>query len=229
MNKEEILKKLKNVKKRPSLPIWKQFNIVFYHVKNEMFKKYSYDQVYFGVASILLISVAILIFPFDGGNYKRFYMQFISLFGCLIAGYAIFVEYQLSVPKQFRKFEPMCDIEGYSCSEVLNSEQSRLLSFWNIIDKNSSFDVTLGQLGFVLFLFYFVLVTSSSSSKNGRNLLKFVSILSVLFSIYLMKIMYFDLKHLCLVCTLTHLLNFILFILIQTDSKVKKKNKTKVD
>lgn len=94
-------------------------------------------------------------------------------------------------------------------------------NFLHNTDLLSSLELELQCLGFVLCARWkessssnsFSLVAGMTASAVAALILMTSSIVSVVGSLYLAYILYFVLKEFCIVCVITYLLNFILFII----------------
>lgn len=118
-----------------------------------------------------------------------------------------------------------CCTEPRSSLPIVICQPSWTRGIWNQLLHNtdllSSLELELQCLGFVLCARWkessssnsFSLVAGMTASAVAALILMTSSIVSVVGSLYLAYILYFVLKEFCIVCVITYLLNFILFII----------------
>lgn len=125
-----------------------------------------------------------------------------SLLGIVVALYALYVELHADDPG----FEAFCDInEHASCSKVLTSDFSHILSFSGLVAKGSALDVpnALMGVGFYAAVLLHPYVPALATLAAAT--------FSVGLSCYLAGVLYFVLHDFCVVCVMSYILNFLIF------------------
>lgn len=147
-----------------------------------------------------------------------------SILGLMVSFYTIYIEEQL---KMHPGYEASCDMKVpffgvSSCSRVFSSPQAHILSYWRIVERNSSFDWSLPWIAII----YFVLTLHYPLFR--RRFLKFyfgVTALAITFNIYLAVILQFVLQEFCVVCFSNYVINAIIFYCIASDAYQSRKAK----
>jgi vitamin-K-epoxide reductase (warfarin-sensitive) len=125
-----------------------------------------------------------------------------AICGICVSGYALYVESRLGE----KGYEAMCDFsESASCSAVLGSEYSHILSYSGLIPSGSALDVPNAALG----LLFYVLSLAHGLFPTGLVLAAATGALA--FSAYLAYVLAYVLKDFCLVCVASYVLNVVIF------------------
>ncbi|MBW2965396.1 hypothetical protein KY363_08115 [Candidatus Woesearchaeota archaeon] len=117
-----------------------------------------------------------------------------ALIGAILSAYLIYVEQML---KRDSHYKAMCDLGNrISCTKVATSKYAYTLKISNALAGLAFYSVVilLAGLGMIQLIFY-------------------LSALAMLFSMYLGYVSFFRMKHFCLVCTATYVVNIFLLIL----------------
>lgn len=118
----------------------------------------------------------------------------VTLIGAILSAYLIYVEQML---KRDSHYKAMCDLGNrISCTKVATSEYAYTLKISNALAGLVFYSgvILLAGLGMIQLVFY-------------------LSIAAMLFSMYLGYVSFFRMKHFCIVCTATYLVNIFLLIL----------------
>jgi vitamin-K-epoxide reductase (warfarin-sensitive) len=127
------------------------------------------------------------------------------LLGILVAAYALYVEHKKAQDAEFHAF---CDTEQMgSCSAVLTSEYSHILSHWGLAAPGSSLDLPNPVLG----MCFYALVLLWPFADRRPVLL--ASAASLAFSGYLAYVLATVLRDFCIVCVTSYAVNALIFYL----------------
>lgn len=111
------------------------------------------------------------------------------------------------------EYTALCDLGSYmSCSKVLSSSYSKILSHWNIVPKSSPLNIPNAAIGLIFYIvgvFHKLIVRSI---PLGKYLWLFAATLSVTFSLFLAYVLKFILQDFCLVCVSSYIVNIIIFV-----------------
>ncbi|CBZ56163.1 putative vitamin K epoxide reductase complex subunit 1 [Neospora caninum Liverpool] len=128
-----------------------------------------------------------------------------SALGVALCLYAINVEQNSVRDATYRAF---CDFSPYaSCSKVLTSTQSRLLTYFGIAAPDGHFDFPNTYLGL---FFYAFMLTFPRGRQYCHCLYTLAAAAAMASSIYLAYVLYAVLHDFCLVCVTSYVLNLIL-------------------
>ena len=83
-----------------------------------------------------------------------------------------------------------------------------MLSLIGLVAKGSTFDISNGVAGLLMYAFYFIFSIFFWGSRANTKVFLGVSIAGVLFSLYLIYILSFVLGDFCIVCYGIHTVNF---------------------
>ncbi|OXB57631.1 hypothetical protein ASZ78_007026 [Callipepla squamata] len=120
-------------------------------------------------------------------------------------------------------YQALCDLsERVRCSAAITSRAVKVVAAderWgrgfgllgSIFGKDSAINQSNSVFGLVFYILQMLL--GMTASAVAALILMTSSIVSVVGSLYLAYILYFVLKEFCIVCVITYLLNFILFII----------------
>ncbi|XP_053940783.1 vitamin K epoxide reductase complex subunit 1-like protein 1 [Cuculus canorus] len=110
-------------------------------------------------------------------------------------------------------YQALCDLsERVRCSAAITSRWGRGFGLLgSIFGKDSAINQSNSVFGLVFYILQMLL--GMTASAVAALILMTSSIVSVVGSLYLAYILYFVLKEFCIVCVITYLLNFILFII----------------
>ena len=126
-------------------------------------------------------------------------------------GLSLYSLYMKELMQQDSSFIPTCDVDFYgfhaSCSSVLNSSYSYLLSHFGLVSRGSALDFSLSFLGLV---YYFSMIVFSTILPP--SLLLAASLPSLVLSLYLAYVMKYILHEFCIVCASMYLCNLLMFI-----------------
>lgn len=140
----------------------------------------------------------------------------LSSIGIILCLYSLYVEHQTHLVEESDgelEFVALCDIEsiGASCSTVFALPEGKLLSYFNIVAKDSSFDIPNGFLGLA---YYCVCIIRATLLPKTNELWDKAQLLASLFSLassIFLAIRLTQLRELCIVCWTTHVINASLF------------------
>ncbi len=122
-------------------------------------------------------------------------LRIVASLGLLLAIYAVYVETRI---KKDYAYEPVCELgNNASCKNAFNSDYGKILGVSN------------ASLG-ILFYITFIAITFTQYT----NLLFILSTISALGSLYLAYALYFKLRNVCVVCTMTYIVNALLLIFV---------------
>ena len=125
-----------------------------------------------------------------------------AICGICVSSYALYVESRLGE----KGYEAMCDFsESASCSAVLGSEYSHILSMSGLVSAGSKLDIPNAALGLV---FYFL---SLAHGVFPPVLVLAAATVALAFSAYLAYVLAYVLKDFCLVCVASYILNVVIF------------------
>ncbi|KAE8902713.1 hypothetical protein PF003_g13346 [Phytophthora fragariae] len=102
--------------------------------------------------------------------------------GVAVSAYGIHVKTRKMALKD--EYTALCDLEAFSCSEVLTSEYSSLLLHLGLVEKHSMLDVSYAYLGVLMYALF--------------------ALYPVVVMVYLAFILAFVLRDFCLVCVATY-------------------------
>ena len=123
--------------------------------------------------------------------------------GVLVACYALYVEVMHG---RDASFTAACDFgEHASCSAVLSSPYSHVLSFSGLVRAGSALDVPNAALGLV----FYALALAHAALPRAAVLAAATG--SLAFSAYLAYVLAFVLKDFCVVCVATYCVNALIF------------------
>ncbi|KAF4129655.1 Vitamin K epoxide reductase domain-containing protein, partial [Phytophthora infestans] len=123
--------------------------------------------------------------------------------GVAVSIYAIHVKRQKM--KLHDGYVALCDSETFSCSQVLTSEYSALLSHLNLVGKASILNVSNAHLG-VLAYSLFPLYPVVRKMPYHAQFYTAVSSCMVVAMVYLAYILAFVLRDFCIVCVATYVI-----------------------
>ncbi|OWZ12334.1 putative membrane protein [Phytophthora megakarya] len=129
-------------------------------------------------------------------------MSMLGALGVAVSSYAIHVKNQKQIHEEY---VALCDSDACSCSQVLTSEYSRLLSLWGLVEKNSTLDVSnahLGVLAYSLFMLYPIV----RKMPYHAQFYTAVSFCATVVMLYLAYILAFVLRDFCMVCVATYVI-----------------------
>ncbi len=129
--------------------------------------------------------------------------------GILVAAYALYVEHKKYEEEHGgAAFEAFCDTAQMgSCSAVLTSEYSHILSHWGLAAPGSALDLPNPVLG----MFFYALVLLWPFADRRPVLL--ASAASLAFSGYLAYVLATVLRDFCIVCVTSYAINGLIFYL----------------
>mmetsp|Transcript_11083 Transcript_11083/g.12688 ORF Transcript_11083/g.12688 Transcript_11083/m.12688 type:complete len:224 (+) Transcript_11083:153-824(+) len=142
--------------------------------------------------------------------FRKYLIQMNSLGGLAVAAYALYIESSL---EKNPFYVPGCNAFGGSCSKVLTSSYSHILSHWEILPKGHVLDLSLAQAGIFLYTTYFLAISIPFRWFMREELFLTVAIAGALFSCYLLYVIKFVLSDFCIVCTSFHICNFMMLFL----------------
>ncbi|RLN58472.1 hypothetical protein BBJ29_006498 [Phytophthora kernoviae] len=122
-------------------------------------------------------------------------MSALGVLGVGISLYAIHVKQQKLLLEE--DYQALCDSESFSCSLVLTSEYSSLLSYWSLVDKYSTLDWSNAHLGVVVYTL-FALYPVARLMPYHAHFYVFVSVCAAVVMMYLAYALVFVLHDLCL-------------------------------
>jgi vitamin-K-epoxide reductase (warfarin-sensitive) len=123
--------------------------------------------------------------------------------GVAVSLYALYVERHAKDDG----FVALCDLSPtVSCSDVLTSEFSHVLSYWRLVAPGSALDVPNAALGVLFYL------GALSHALLPRAAVLGAATLSVALSLYLAYVLAFVLHDTCVLCISTYVLNFLIFM-----------------
>ncbi|KAG7378488.1 Vitamin K epoxide reductase complex subunit 1-like protein 1 [Phytophthora boehmeriae] len=128
-------------------------------------------------------------------------MSALGVLGVAISLYAIYIKQQKLLLDE--DYQALCDSESFSCSQVLTSEYSSLLSYWGLVDKYSTLDWSNAQLGVVVYAL-FGLCPMVKQAPYHAHFYVFASGCATVVMLYLAYILAFVLRDLCMVCVATY-------------------------
>ncbi|KAE9349691.1 hypothetical protein PR003_g5759 [Phytophthora rubi] len=120
--------------------------------------------------------------------------------GVAVSAYGIHVKTQKIALKD--EYTALCDLEAFSCSEVLTSEYSSLLSHLGLVKKHSVLDVSNAYLGVLVYALFVLYPVVRKVSYHAQFYVA-VSSCAVVVMVYLAFILAFVLRDFCLVCVAT--------------------------
>jgi uncharacterized membrane protein len=135
----------------------------------------------------------------------------LCLTGIALALYASHVEYMIT--GGFGNYTPTCDSLGWgmSCSRVFTSPYSHILSYWGIVQKGSTLDLSLPHLAIP---YFFGMLTLPLLTGRFRVIFRILSYLSISFNVYLFLILKFKLNEFCPVCVSNYIINFLILFTV---------------
>ncbi|KAK1947440.1 Vitamin K epoxide reductase complex subunit 1 [Phytophthora citrophthora] len=131
----------------------------------------------------------------------------LSVYGALgvaVSSYAVYVKKQKTVLQS--EYAAFCDSEVFSCSEVLTSEYSSLLSHWGVVERDSVLDVSNAHLGVVVYMLYMLFPLVQKVVPYHAEFYAVVSCCATIVMLYLAFILAFVLRDFCIVCVATYII-----------------------
>ncbi|KAL4127795.1 oxidoreductase activity protein [Phytophthora ramorum] len=128
-------------------------------------------------------------------------LSVLGALGVAVSSYGVYVKRQKLAWKD--GYSALCDVERFSCSQVLTSEYSSLLAYWGIVEKRSLLDVSNAHLG-VLAYSVFMLYPVVRMAPYHAEFYCVVSCCATTVMLYLAYILAFVLQDFCLVCIATY-------------------------
>ncbi|ETI33904.1 hypothetical protein F441_19297 [Phytophthora nicotianae CJ01A1] len=157
-------------------------------------------------------------------------LSMLGVLGLALSVYAIHVKKQKMELKD--EYSALCDSEAYSCSQVLTSEYSSLLSHLGLVEKHSTLDVSnahLGVLAYSLFALYSVIRKVPYHAQFYAAVSFFMAVVIV----YLAYILAFVLRDFCMVCVATYIITAALvwtsLAMLRAERSVLRSKSTKVE
>ncbi|KAG6580387.1 vitamin K epoxide reductase complex subunit 1 [Phytophthora cinnamomi] len=123
--------------------------------------------------------------------------------GVAVSAYGVYVKTQKMA--RGNEYTALCDAEAFSCSEVLTSEYSSLLSYWGLVRKHSVLDVSNAHLGVLAYSLFMLYPVVRKVPYHAQFYLA-VSIGAAAVMVYLAYILAFVLRDFCLVCVATYVI-----------------------
>lgn len=105
-------------------------------------------------------------------------------------------------------YEPGCNSFGGSCAVVLKSPQAHILSHWGLVPSGHVLDLSLSEMGIMLYLTYFVAISLTFRIPFREKLFLASASAGALFSCYLSYVIKYVLEDFCIVCFSFHVCNF---------------------
>ena len=132
--------------------------------------------------------------------------------GTAIALYTLYVEHKLSTNEDF---DALCDIDtgvfaGASCTTVLSSSYSHILSHWKLVEKDSALDLSNAVMGAAYYVAAFLF--DFAPVPNPAAVLLLAATGSLAFSAYLAFILTTQLEDFCVVCCSMYIVNVVIFV-----------------
>eukprot|EP00933_Yihiella_yeosuensis_P014093 TRINITY_DN12761_c0_g1_i2.p1 TRINITY_DN12761_c0_g1~~TRINITY_DN12761_c0_g1_i2.p1 ORF type:complete len:169 (-),score=17.95 TRINITY_DN12761_c0_g1_i2:151-657(-) len=148
-------------------------------------------------------------------------LEFFVILGIALNIYTMYVESQIA---QVPGYVPACNLGSWSsCSKVFTSPYAHILSYWGLVEKGSTLDLSLPQLAIP----YFLLLMFYPVARKMSNLMPIVflgiGIASIGFNVYLACILKFVLKEFCVICASTYFINGSCFTCIVLDYRASKR------
>ncbi|KAG1688780.1 hypothetical protein DVH05_003090 [Phytophthora capsici] len=154
-----------------------------------------------------------------------------SLYGALgvaVSSYAVYVKKQKS--KLQGEYAALCDSEMFSCSEVLTSEFSSLLSYWGLVKEDSILDLSNAHLGILVYSLYMLFPLVRKVVPYHAEFYAVVSCCATVVMLYLAFILAFVLRDFCIVCVATYIITIALLwnslALLREERTLSKSNKS---
>nr|XP_056721324.1 vitamin K epoxide reductase complex subunit 1-like protein 1 [Euleptes europaea] len=143
-------------------------------------------------------------------RWERVARYAVCLAGIALSLYACHLEREKGRDLHYRS---LCDLsERVRCSAAIASRWGRGFGLLgSIFGKDSAINQPNSVFGLVFYVLQMLL--GMTASAVAALVLMMSSIVSVIGSLYLAYILYFVLKEFCIICVVTYLLNFILFII----------------
>jgi vitamin-K-epoxide reductase (warfarin-sensitive) len=130
--------------------------------------------------------------------------------GSLLSLYALYVEHQAT---SSREYEALCDIsETVSCSKVFLSEYGKIFSFVGLVEKDSVMDLPNAFYGLCFYVACGIVHCCFGDTSMGQIILLFLTTISLAMCAALSYVLAVILRDKCIVCFLTYLCNFTLFL-----------------
>nr|CCA15132.1 vitamin K epoxide reductase complex putative [Albugo laibachii Nc14] len=146
-------------------------------------------------------------------------IQLWGALGALVAAYGNYVEYQ---KHRNAAYQAVCDSSTYSCSRVLSSTSSHLVSHLGLVDSNSLLDISNSALGLMYYTLC-IIAPYTGSIRLSHEVYLISSILAEVLSAYLAYILVFQLQEFCMVCVSSYVVNSALLWLFTTRQAHLKK------
>lgn len=132
------------------------------------------------------------------------------LVGIVVALYAIYVEVEASSESDY---EALCDIsQEVSCTKVLESDFSRMISYLGIVPKDSILDQSNAVYGLLFYILEGSVYLLWRKSQWGQLSLLWMSAFTMTICAFLSYILCEILHTICLVCYATYLVSALIFI-----------------
>ena len=136
-----------------------------------------------------------------------------SLVGVAATAYALYVELQMAAAKKRdEQYEALCDIHAGSCTAVLGSSYSHILSHWGLVAPGSALDLSNAVMGM---LFYVAAAFHdwwlAPLPVNPSLVLLLASSGALAFSAYLAWVLKYILRDFCVVCVTMYVANLCIF------------------
>ncbi|KAG3087817.1 hypothetical protein PI124_g17878 [Phytophthora idaei] len=154
-------------------------------------------------------------------------LSVLGVLGVALSSYAIHVKKQKT--KLQGGYTALCDSEAFSCSQVLTSEYSSLLSHLGLVENNSTLDVSnahLGVLAYSLFTLYPVIRMVPYHAQFYTAVSSCMAVVMV----YLAYILVFVLRDFCMVCVATYVITAALLwssvVLLRAERSVPRLRKS---
>mmetsp|Transcript_471 Transcript_471/g.555 ORF Transcript_471/g.555 Transcript_471/m.555 type:complete len:225 (+) Transcript_471:180-854(+) len=197
--------------------VFEEIPVIWDFFKTRYFPKFIYPGVelavlYGGVAIFVLFSLVLIPKPCQRKPkpWRRYFVQVDALAGTAVSAYAFYIEISL---EQNPFYTPACNTFGGSCSKVLTSSHAHMLSHLNILPKGHIADLSLAQVGLLLYAAYFLAISIPFGWYKREELFLLVAVAGAAFSCYLLFVIKFVLLDFCIVCTSFHICNFIMLFL----------------
>ena len=105
-------------------------------------------------------------------------------------------------------YVPGCNSFGGSCATVLTSSHAHILSHWGILPVGHVLDLSLSEMGVLLYSTYFVAISLTFRVPFREQLFLASASAGACFSMYLSYVIKYVLEDFCIVCFSFHVCNF---------------------